>query len=113
MPGPNTVELTLDTSVPPKFSFNPPGALQVPPGKTTISWVPGKGSAKFSFAGLTFDHPNPFCNVVVKDTGITADDDNHHPEVHKYSVLVSVNGRYYNSKDAPGPLPGGPTIKNN
>lgn len=113
MPLPNTVEVTLDTSVPPTFSFNPPGALQVPPGKTTITWVPGPGSAKFSFAALAFDHQNPFSNVVVKDAGITADDDNHHREEHKYSVLVKVNGTYYNSKDTPITLPGGPTIKNN
>jgi hypothetical protein len=106
-----TVTLTLKNGVPPTFDFSP--APEVDPGKATIRWVPGPSSAKFTFAALAFDHPNPFSNVVVKDAGITADDDNHHREEHKYSVLVEVNGTYYNSKDAPWPVPGGPTIKNN
>ena len=106
-----TVTLTLNNAVPPTFDFSPDP--EVDPGKATIRWVPGSGSVRFSFAALTFDHPNPFSNIVIKDAGITADDDNHHREWHKYSILVKVNGTYYNSKDGAVTTPGGPTIKNN
>ncbi len=112
MPNPNTVEVTLDTSVPPTFSFNPP-ILPIPSGKTTISWVHGHGGASFVFAALAVDHKNPFCNVVVKDTVMTADDDNQHREDHKYSVLVCINHKYYSSKENITTHPGGPTIRNN
>jgi hypothetical protein len=103
-----TVTVTLDNSVPPNFAFSPDPVVD--PGKATISWV--QGSSNFDFAALAFDHPNPFQNVVVSATGITAVDDNQRPEKHKYSVLVKVNHVYYSSE---GGLTGGggPTIRNN
>lgn len=72
----------------------------------------GKGGAKFEFAALALDHPNPFKNVVVSATGITAVDDNQAKKDHKYFILVCVNGNYYSSRR--GVMGAGdPTISNN
>jgi hypothetical protein len=105
------VTLTLTKDVPPTFDFG--RDPKVARGKANIRWVRGPGSAKFAFVALAFDHRNPFSNVIVKDAGITADDDNHRRETHKYSVVVCVNHTYYDSKDCITTQPGGPTIKNN
>lgn len=102
------VTVTLDNNVPPNFSFTP-DPVEVERGMATIHWV--RGSNNFSFAALAVDHPNPFSNIVVKDLEITADDVHQVPELHRYSVLVSVNGVYYSSR--PGGMgAGGPTIRN-
>src|ERR1700719_2273829 len=92
------VTLTLDTSdpnLPPKFSFVPLVLPITKRGKETIHWKPG--SSNFSFAAIAFTGQNPFQNVVVSDTEITAIDDNEREEDHKYVVLVRVHGTYYSS----------------
>jgi plastocyanin len=107
-----TVTVTVDTTVsPPKISFAP-DPVPIGPGKTeTIQWTRAK--ANFTFAALAFDHKNPFSNVVVQDSALSADDNNQKKEDHLYVVLVKVNGTYYSSKDGSIMGNSGPTIRNN
>ena len=103
----NTVEVTIDHSTPPKFSFHP-NDLTVK-GKGHIKWKHGNNSAKFTFVALAFHEPNPISNIVVSDE-ITAFDDNTDAKVHKYNVLVKVDGTIYGwtaQLDSSGP-----TIRN-
>ena len=107
MTSPNTVEVTIDHSKPPKFSFHP-NELTVK-GKGHVKWTHGQNSAKFAFVAIAFHEPNPISNIVVSDE-ITAFDDNTDAKVHRYSVLVKVDGTIYGS---PTHLDNsGPTIRN-
>ena len=105
------VIVTFDPTATPKFIFKP-DTIPVTAKKETIHWIQAPGS-HFSFAALALDHSNPFSNVIVQATTITADDDNHRKEEHKYSILVKANNEYYNSKDDPRTRTGGPIIRNN
>lgn len=104
------VIVTVDTAVsPPKFTFTPM-TLPIRTRKETIHWE--RAAANYRFAALAFDHTNPFSNIVVTDEKSTADDDNQREEDHAYVVLISIEGKYYSSKNLT--MGGqGPIIRNN
>jgi hypothetical protein len=104
------VIVTFDPNAKQKFSFTP-DPIPITAKTETIHWTQPPGS-NFTFAALAFDHPNPFSNVVVHPTEITAKDDNDKKD-HNYIVLVEANNTYYSSKDGYKTRTGGPTIKNN
>ncbi len=107
MTPPNTVDVTIDNSKPPKFSFDPNDLTVI--GKGHVKWRHGKNSEKFSFVAIAFHEANPIANVVVGDE-ITAFDDNTDVKIHRYSVLVKVDRAIYSS---PTHLDNsGPTIRN-
>jgi hypothetical protein len=104
------VKVTVDTNgSPTKIEYFPKEIL-IKHGKETIEWTQAEGSADFAFAALAFDHPNPFSDVVVNDRMITALDDNHATEDHRYAVLIRIDKKYYSSKS--GLANGGPIIRN-
>jgi hypothetical protein len=101
--------VTLDANgVPSKFDFSPP-TLNIY-NSETIYW--SRGSSNFAFAAIAFAEQNPFQNIVVSDTQITADDNYNGSEEHKYSVLIKVGHNYFSSRTG-GIGNGGPTIRNN
>jgi hypothetical protein len=103
------VIVTFDPNATPQFSFTP-DPIPITAPKETIHWKQPTGS-KFTFAALAVDHRNPFSDVVVQPTEITADDDNDKND-HNYVVLVKANNTYYSSKDGYKTKSGGPTIRN-
>ncbi len=105
------VIVAFDPNATPKFTFTP-DTIPITAKRDTIHWIQARGS-NFNFAALALDHPNPFSNVIVQATKITAVDDNHRKEDHIYSILVEANNEYYNSKDDPKTRTGGPIIRNN
>lgn len=106
-----TVTVIVDTSVSPPAITLDPVVLPITGKKETIHWVPMPGvTPNFKFAALAFDHKNPFSNIVVTDSKITADDDNQRKEDHSYSVFVNVRGTYFSS--GPHVMISGPTIRN-
>jgi hypothetical protein len=107
MTSPNTIEVTIDNKKPPNFSFHP-NDLTVK-GKAHVKWTQGQHSAKFTFVAIAFHEPNPIGNIVVAED-INATADNSDDKVHRYSVLVKVDGTIYSSpihQDGSGP-----TIRN-
>jgi hypothetical protein len=106
-----TVTVTLDITAQPPVTMTPP-QLDIDSGAETIHWTPARGST-FTFAALVFNDRNPFCNVVVTDTEITARDSNQAKEEHPYNVLVKANGTYYSSAIGITGGGNGPTIRNN
>jgi hypothetical protein len=106
-----TVTVTFDANAKKaKFTFVP-YEVSITAITDTILWNKDPNSI-FKFVALAIDHQNPLSDVIVQPTTITAIDAND-KATHMYSVLVKANGTYYNSKDDPTTMTGGPTIKNN
>jgi hypothetical protein len=104
-----TVTFTLSETSLPSFKFDP-DPVPISAKTETIYWT--QGSNNFSFAALAFDDKNPFSNVVVQPTQISADDNNQEKRDHHYAVLVEANGVYYSSEDCGKTGGPGPTIRN-
>jgi hypothetical protein len=106
------VTVTLKPGAKPPVTMKP-DPVDVYHSGDTVEWVPHANS-KFIFVALIFEDENPFSDVVVQTTRITALDNYQSADKYQYRILVKdEQGNYYSSDAGIETADGGPTIRNN